>query len=159
MKKSTKEIIAAVVLNIIAAYLILSVHTREPGDIWIYLVVSTLCTYGVGALFVLSTFHDKLLTESHSTDVKAMLDRIVKEFESGPCTVIDLTFIHDDLRKAVDKRLTQEMFTEIYNEACGEIGMKPGHISYSYEDHYVHCIRTKDTSGEDCIHNIQVPDK
>jgi len=84
-------------------------------------------------------YSGKLLTEATSESMKAMLDRIVEKFNSTNALVIEMTFVNWLFKRAVEKRLTRELFERIYQEAAEELGMDNKPVSLDYEEKRIEC--------------------
>ena len=94
------------------------------GIVVFYLCESGLIFSGVLICYWASPYRGKRLTESPTDSMKELLDRIVREYTSGPCTVIDLTFQTPGVRDAMCKRLTKGLLVDLYREAAREAGVE-----------------------------------
>ena len=85
-----------------------------------YLCESGLMFAGALICYWASPYRGKRLTESPTDSMKELLDRIVREYTSGSCTVIELTCKTPELRDAICAKLTAKSLGDLYSEAAEE---------------------------------------
>jgi hypothetical protein len=119
-----------------------------------------LCEFGLmlaGALICYWACHyrGKRLTESPTDSMKELLDRIVREYTSGPCTVIDLTFETPELRDAMCAKLTDNLLGDLYREAAEEAKVSLDEYPKFYTK-FIECKCTNNVTDNEGTRNIQV---
>ncbi len=112
---------------------------------------------GVVAAVMAHPLRGKKVTVSPNESVKDLLDRIVVGYSKGPYTVIELTYTSFELRDAVCRKLSQEVFDKVYKEACDEVGAAYGGFDLRNRD--IDCAPRSNSGENTGIKNIQVSAK
>jgi len=112
---------------------------------------------GVVAAVMAYPLRGKKVTVSPNDSVKELLDRIVAGYSKGPYTVIDLEYTSFELRNAVCRKLSQEVFDKVFKEACDEIGVP--YNTFELSERAIDCAPQGSGSNNAGIKNIQVSSK
>ena len=150
LKKPLIHIIGAIVCCI-AACVILSIYVpfSIQAAIGMYFIGAA------GALFGISFYCGRRFTESPTDSMKELLDRIVREYTSGPCTVIDLTFKTPEMRDAMCAKLTDKLLVDLYREAAEEAKVVLDEDPKFYT-RVIECKWPNNVNGNEGTKNIQV---
>ena len=112
---------------------------------------------GVVAAVWAHPLRGKKVTVSPNDSVKELLDRIVAGYSKGPYMVIDLSYESFEIRDAVCNRLSKEVFTKVYQDACKDVGVP--YNGFDLLNRNIDCA-PQSNSGENVgIKNIQVNTK
>lgn len=109
---------------------------------------------GVVAAAMANPLRGKKVTVAPNDSVKELLDRIVAGYSKGPYTVINLEYTSFELRDAVCRKLSQEMFDKVFKEASDEIGVSYNKFELSEND--IDCAPLSNSGENAGIKNIQV---
>lgn len=109
---------------------------------------------GVAAAVLSHPLRGKKVTVSPNDSVKELLDRIVAGYSKGPYTVIDLEYTSFELRDAVCRKLSQEVFDKVFKEACDELGVT--YNMFKLSERAIDCSPQGCGSDNAGIKNIQV---
>ncbi|MBR2305810.1 MAG: hypothetical protein IKA48_01115 [Fibrobacter sp.] len=128
------------------------------GTVVFYLCESGLMFSGALICYWASPYRGKRLTESPTDSMKELLDRIVREYTSGPCMVIDLTFKTPELRDAMCAKLTEKLLGDLYREAAEEAKVALDEDPKFYTK-VIECKWPNNVNGNEGTKNIQVKQK
>lgn len=109
---------------------------------------------GVVAAVWANPLRGKKVTVSPNDSVKGLLDRIVAGYSKGPYTVVELSYDSFELRDAVCRKLSQEVFNKVYKDACNEIGET--YRPFNLSERAIDCAPQSGGSENAGIKNIQV---
>lgn len=109
---------------------------------------------GVVAAVMAHPLRGKKVTVSPNDSVKELLDRIVAGYANGPYTVIELSYDSFELRDAVCRKLSQEVFNKVYKDACKEIGET--YLPFTLSERNIDCAPRSSSVENAGIKNIQV---
>jgi hypothetical protein len=126
-----------------------------PFPTWERFIGALLLVLG-GVFITRSIYHDMYLTESSNKSQKELLDRIVKEFNTEPTYVIDMTFQSNKLRDAMCEVLSAEVFIEFYRKAS-ELSGEPLRGEPTLRHYDISSTRIGCDGKENvCTENVQV---
>jgi hypothetical protein len=112
---------------------------------------------GVAAAVLSHPLRGKKVTVAPNDSVKDLLDRIVAGYAKGPYTVIELSYDSFELRDAVCRKLSQEVFNKVYQDACNEIGET--YLPFNLSERAIDCAPQSNSVDNVGIKNIQVNSK
>ena len=150
----TKTSLVFYVIGFIAVLLGTGILSVTVGFTWLAFAG----VYSVAAgwvLFTIAVFKEMRLTKSPTDSMKELLDRIVREYTSGPCTVIDLTFKTPEMRDAICAKLTDKLLGDLYREAAEETKVVLDEDPKFYT-RAIECKWPNNVNGNEGTKNIQV---
>lgn len=112
---------------------------------------------GVVAAVMSYPLRGKKVTVSPNDSVKKLLDRIVDGYSNGPYSVIELSYTSFELRDAVCRKLSQEVFDKVLKEACDELGVS--YNKFDLRENYIDCAPHGFCSETAGVKSIQVSSK